>query len=279
MSTNSKIEWTDATWNPVVGCSKCSPGCDHCYAEVMANRLSGVARKRVKAHLESGTESSRLDGTTKYLDVINAGHWNGKVCFDEDELRKPHSWRKPRTVFVCSMGDLFHKSVSAAWIAQIWKVMKSTQQHRYLVLTKRPERMARVATVYTELEGVQQHIGLGATVCNQQEADEKIPELMRAPAAMRFLSVEPMLGPISLIKALRGLPEGNLSWVICGGESGRGARPMERSWVRNLRDQCAVLGIPFFFKQWGAYNPLDISGKCRYLDGIIHDGRPEEFFS
>lgn len=249
----SKIEWTDLTINPIVGCSKCSPGCAHCYAEKMAYRLS----------LMPATAS-------KYAGVVDKGGWTGKVsaldltCFD----RLPN---KPCKVFVGSMTDVFlaHSHV----LDCIFSATLAYPQHTFLFLTKRPEAMKRY------MEGCQRgandvggafpwkNVWLGVTVCNQQEADKKIPLLLQTPAAKRFVSIEPMLGPVDISKFLPvdcdcekctyGSGHGDaLDWIIAGGETGPGARPMHPEWVRGLRDQCQAAKVPFFFKQMSKKGPI-----------------------
>lgn len=253
---NSKISWTEKVWNPVTGCTKCSPGCEHCYAEKMAHRLKAM-------------------GTPGYENEF-------KVTLHPERLDEPLKWRKPSRIFVCSMGDLFHEDVPDNFIADVFATAMLCPQHTFFFLTKRTGRM------YAWMEGLRQWQGgdklnlmqncwLGVTVCNQQEADEKIPQLLQIPAAVRFVSVEPMLGGINLIDipgyhfpgctthdVLSGrlihhddddycTQDTKLDWVVCGGESGPGARPMHPDWVRGLRDQCAEAGVPFFFKQWGEW--------------------------
>ena len=255
----SKIEWCDETINPVIGCSKISAGCDHCFAEKMACRLS---------HMD-------VEG---YDEVINyAGKWNGRTAFIPSQLKKPMKWKKPRWIFVGSMTDMFHESVPFEWVHQVWDMMKACPQHTFLVLTKRPDRMAQLVNQIYRMErmgasmGFWKHVYLGVTAENQEQADIRIPVLLSIPASVRFVSVEPMLGTVSLRRKAaddreivqatlmgqldeysRSVQRG-LDWIICGGESGPGARPMHPDWVRGLRDQCAAAGVPFFFKQWGEF--------------------------
>jgi protein gp37 len=251
----SKIEWTDETWNPVVGCSKISAGCENCYAQKMACRL---------AHM----------GNRAYQDVVRVsdqgiplpGRWNGKTAFVETALYKPLHWKKPRRIFVCSMGDLFHESVPFKWVHQIWDIMKACPQHTFMILTKRPEKMKRdIELVYMKermgwAKGFWQHVWLGVTAENQETADERIPVLLQIPAAVRFVSVEPMLWRVDLTPWLPRFLDfsyttdpARLDWIICGGESGPGARPLHPDWARSLRDQCQDAEVPFFFKQWGNF--------------------------
>jgi protein gp37 len=257
MSAETEIAWTDSTWNPVSGCTPASPGCDHCYAARLAKRLPA-------AHQQGRS----------FSDV---------VCHEE-RLDVPLHWRKPRRVFVCSMGDLFHELVPFDFIDAVFDVMSSEggMHHTYQVLTKRPARMLEFLEAYyvRDLVPPLGNVWLGVTAEDQQRADERIPLLLRCPAAVRFISVEPMLGPVNRIWPL--------DWIICGGESGPRARPMHPYWVRSLRDQCKTAGVPFFFKQWGEYVAWSIAddgtvdfrriGKRaagRTLDRVTHDEFPE----
>lgn len=276
MSDNSRIEWTDATWNPVVGCSRISVGCEHCYAERMAVRLEAM-------------------GKASYRGLTRNGRWAGEARCIPDALSLPLRWKKPRKVFVCSMGDLFHEDVPDEFIDRVFRVMQTAKQHTYQVLTKRPERMRhflseRVSVPwggFTFGKDCGQNIWCGTTVEDQQRADERIPHLLATPAAVRFVSVEPMCGPIVMpgLKrtadtltifgnserraagaggAIQWAPR--LDWMICGGESGPGARPMHPDWVRSLRDQCVAADVPFLFKQWGEWAPDCLCGRrdpCR----------------
>lgn len=274
----SKIEWTESTWNPLVGCSKVSPGCKHCYAEVMARRLAAM-------------------GATGYRDAIGAdGRWSGKVFWNSAaKVVEPLRVKRPRVWFVDSMSDLFHESVPDAWIDQVFAIMALAHQHRFLVLTKRAARMrryfeggarGRVLTQLREREatGVMlgwplPNVGLGVSVEHQGYV-ERVWDLLQTPAALRFLSAEPLLGPLDIGDMVcatwrRGLTLGSyLDWVICGGESGPGARPAHPDWVRGLRDMCVAGDVPFFFKQWGAWLPLanvyaerEVPGEPGVIDG------------
>lgn len=260
----TKIEWADETWNPVTGCNKISEGCQNCYAERMAKRLAG----------RCGYDSEEPF----------------KVTLHEDKLDEPLKWRKPRRVFVCSMGDLFHEDVNPLDIGRIINVIRECTQHTFLILTKRPQKMKKVLESYYEtlMDGGEKpilNLWLGVTAENQQRAEERIPILLQTPAIVRFVSVEPMLGPINLFEErlswcqicgtlfddpedLKCCPKcgddyilrrhsfaDHLDWVICGGETGQKARPMHPNWVRGLRDQCQQAGVPFFFKQWGEWYP------------------------
>lgn len=252
MST-TKIQWTDAVWNPVVGCSKVSAGCTHCYAEVMANRLSA-----------NPATAKRYAGT------IRKGKWTGQVNTVEQVLDDPRHWTKPRRVFVNSMSDLFHESVPFGFILCVYDIMMVCPQHTFQVLTKRPKRALEFYRYWEDLpihahgQYPPKNIWLGVSVENQQAADERIPILLEIDAAVRFLSCEPLLGQVDLVKlgthwlgpasASLGMNDG-VDWVIIGGESGPRARPMHPAWARSLRDQCQEAGVPFFFKQWGEWLP------------------------
>lgn len=230
MSASSKIEWTDATWNPVTGCDHVSPGCDNCYAEAIAKRFHRPFIGAVECHA--------------------------------DRLEMPLRWRKPRRVFVNSVSDLFHPDVPDSFIAKVFTVMARAEAHTFQVLTKRPQRMAAFLKALTSPRPdvwPLPNVWLGVSVENQRYADLRIPHLLATPAAVRFISAEPLLGPIGLsLEWVPGLVNsrrdyGALDWVIVGGESGHGARPMEVAWARHLRDQCVATHVPFFFKQWGEW--------------------------
>ena len=233
MGERSSIEWTDATWNPVTGCTKVSEGCRNCYAERLAPRL-GQDFSEIKLHPE--------------------------------RLEYPLHWKEPRRIFVNSLSDLFHEDISDKFIKQVVDVMLHRQgrHHIYQILTKRPERMLQLLGqdwwVAMGLDWIR-HIWLGVSVEDQQTADERIPVLLQTPAAVRFVSAEPLLGPIGLdgppLRALSvevdHLEDRRLDWVIVGGESGPQARPMHPDWIRLIRDQCVAASVPFFFKQWGEW--------------------------
>lgn len=253
MSTTS-IEWTDTTWNPVVGCTWASSGCDSCYAARMTRRLEAMGQK-------------------DYAGLTSKKHFNGTVRTLEHRLTDPLSWRKPRRVFVNSMSDLFHKDVPFDFVAQVFGIMQRCPQHTFQILTKRPERMAEFAC---EWWGPSEdsprgriplrNVWLGTSVENQATADERIPHLLRVPAAVRFLSCEPLLSWIDL--RLQGVLTGNrggrgsingeivnfpgISWVIVGGESGPGARPFDVLWAERMRNECRLGGIAYFLKQLGS---------------------------
>ena len=333
MSDQTNISWADATWNPIVGCSLVSPGCTNCYAMRDAHRI--VA-----------------SGVTHYQGLVEKRHgkavWTGKVALaPEAVLTKPLRWRRPRRIFVNSMGDLFKESVPDAWIDRVFAVMALAPQHQFQLLTKRSKRMReymtnagaydrilRAAEPFRAANGALcripisnpmdaafwPHLWLGVSAEDQARADERVPDLLATPAAVRFISAEPLLGALRLheirsegrtIDALRGetwVPQAEgvrydlrrwphaprLDWVIVGGESGPGARPMQPDWARDLRDQCAAAGVPYFFKQFGEYGPnglidddgrkipgsewLDRLGKKlagRRLDGVEHNAFPE----
>jgi protein gp37 len=261
-STNTNIQWTDATWNAVVGCSPASPGCTNCYAMSYAHqRLS---------HL------MKYDRTT---DAVNDNAvWTGVVRLWEPSLREPFGWRAPRKIFVNSMSDLFHEKLSDTAIARVWAVMALTGRHTYQVLTKRADRMQRwindPATpglveaemrqydLTAKLTWPLENVWVGISVEDQKRARERIPLLLRSQAAIRFISAEPLLERVELRAALGvsggaagsgTLKEMGLDWVIVGGESGSKARPMHPDWARSLRDECAAEGIAFFFKQRGEW--------------------------
>lgn len=296
MAKYSRIEWTDATWSPVTGCAPISEGCQNCYARRMANRLRGRCGYPADDPF--------------------------RVTLHPERLNEPLKWKTPRRVFVCSMGDLFHEDVHPYDIMQIFNVMEKAKHHTFLVLTKRPERMLEVykrlrpgTTIpgpYFSITGIGEgwagspprlpdNIWLGITAENQQRADERIPILLQIPAAVRFVSIEPMLGPVDLtriggdwygngrINALKGLQNddtyvneynlrwkakhcGELDWVICGSESGPNHRKTKIEWIRDLREQCISANVPFFLKQ------MEINGrmvKMPELDGKIWAQFPE----
>lgn len=238
----SAIEWTDATWNPTAGCDRVSPGCDRCYAMRMAARLERM-------------------GQTKYAGTAKDGDWTGRLNTDDDALVTPYTWRKPRRVFVNSMSDLFHRGVSDAFIHRVWQVMGQTPRHTYQILTKRPRRMRDLSESLPALPNV----WLGVSVESQAYV-HRLDFLRQTRAAVRFVSVEPILGPVDLF-----LDRGGIDWVIVGGESGPGARPMDLDWARLVRQQCAEARVPFFFKQVGGANK---KAAGRLLDGRTWDEYP-----
>jgi protein gp37 len=240
MSDRSPIEWTDATWNPVRGCTKVSPGCKHCYAEVFAERWRGIAGHPY----EQGFDLRLVP----------------------DKLLDPLTWARTRTVFVNSMSDLFQVGVPDQFVAEVLAVMRLADWHVYQVLTKRADRMRQIVEHgHSDLDRLG-HIWLGVSVENKQHGLPRIEDLRRTPAAVRFLSIEPLLEDLGELD-LRGI-----DWVIVGGESGPGARPMQASWVRSIRSQCRASNVPFFFKQWGG---VQKSRSGRELDGRLYDEFPD----
>jgi protein gp37 len=245
MGLNSGIEWTDATWNPATGCRRVSPGCDHCYAATLARRLKAMGNPRY--------QSDGPDGEGFGLTL----HW--------DKLDEPRRWRRPRRVFVNSMSGLFHPAIPQAFLLRAFEVMRACPQHRFQILTKRPARMATlIPKLVVELGDLPSNVWLGTSV-ESSEYLGRIISLQATPAAVRFLSLEPLLGPLPAID-LDGI-----HWVIVGGESGPGHRPMEPEWVRAIRDQCQRAGVAFFFKQWGGRT---FKSGGRLLDGQTWDGLP-----
>lgn len=282
---STKIEWADRVWNPVTGCTKCSPACDNCYAERVA--------------------TTRLAGRFGYPkdDPFS-------VTLHKDKLLEPTNWHKPSRVFVCSMADLFHEEVPQEWLLKVFAVMALSEKQTFMLLTKRPERAhaflsandlrqqleQTISMKFGPKAGAEFHcrvyscgwplpnVWLGTTIWDQASADRAVPILLSTPAAKRFVSVEPMLGPVNLMDHLgwqgsvcpdccgsgeddlsrcptcNGTGRYGLDWVICGGETGPGARPMHPDWPRSLRDQCQAAGVPFFFKQWGEFAPWEFEG-------------------
>lgn len=230
MSDKSAIEWTDATWNPTTGCTKVSPACAHCYIErTPPFRIKG--RKFVQGHIP--------------------------LQLHDDKLGKPQTWKTPRRIFVNSLSDLFHADVPDTFIAEVWKTMATIRRHTYQVLTKRAERMAALLPRLVDTFGVLPNVWLGVSVENQHFADERIPLLLDTPAAIHFISAEPLLGPIDLSSpVLQADSDDYLHWVIAGGESGPKARLSHPDWFRSLRDQCVGAGVAFHFKQWGEWEPV-----------------------
>ena len=310
MSDGTKIEWTEATWNPITGCSVTSPGCTNCYAM----KLAGT---RLRDH----PSRAGLTQETKAGPV-----WTGEVRFNEGWLDQPLRWKRPRMIFVCAHGDLFHESVPNEWIDRVFAVMALCPQHTFQLLTKRSARMReyfagdqlieridceidllitervdplarrsddlRATAPLLEEAWPLPNVWLGVSVEDQARADERIPDLLATPTAVRWLSCEPLLGPVSFrwlpgfdykSKQARGLSineyDGlrSLDWIVAGGESGPGARPMHPDWARSLREQCEAAGVPFFFKQWGRFAPFEhLSSADWHGDGALlvsRDGR------
>jgi protein gp37 len=269
MGDQSKIEWTDATWNPIRGCSRVSEGCRFCYAERVAARFSGIGMPY------EGLAVVKSDGP----------HWTGEVRFIEERLGDPLRWRKPRRIFVNSMSDLFHEKLNTDAIVRICEVMGRAKQHIFQVLTKRPERMLGLLTDLQAFGGNPPgHIWWGVSVEDQATADERIPLLLQTPAAVRWVSYEPALGPVDFTAIRRTRAEGfmrpldgrfnKLDWIVAGGESGHGARPAHPDWFRSVRDQCVAAGVPFFFKQWGEWRPKEKRGYGSI--GFFNDGTEVE---
>jgi protein gp37 len=236
MADRSLIEWTDATWNPIRGCTKISPGCAHCYAERFAERFRGVPGHP----FEQGFDLRLIP----------------------EALELPYKWKKPRRIFVNSMSDLFHEDVPADFIERVFEVIRGASQHQFQILTKRAERLSRML----EGKAIPGNAWLGVSV---ESADYRwrIDHLRKVPASIRFLSIEPLLAPVGTLD-LRGI-----GWVITGGESGPHARPMQSNWVREIRDQCQQAHVPFFFKQWGGVRK-HLTG--RILDGRTWDAMPAQ---
>ena len=277
MSASTGIEWTDSTWNPLRGCTRVSERCRFCYAERIAARFSAPGQPY------HGFAQRTPKGSA----------WTGKVELVETALDLPRRWRKPRRIFVNSMSDLFHEDVPDEWIDRIFAVMALAPRHTFIVLTKRSARMreylavldlrARVDAIVDFLASEMSdplarrtddlratapdlfeddawplpNVWLGVSAEHQAAADERIPDLLATPAAARLVSCEPLLGPIDLNRAYSPHGITPLQWVIAGGESGPGARPLHPDWARGLRDQCQAAGVPFFFKQWGEWAPRD----------------------
>ena len=244
----TKIEWTDKTWNPVTGCSKVSPGCDNCYMFATYPR----------------NKAMRVPGYQKGPD---------RITLLPERLYQPFAWKKPKRVFVCSMSDLFHRDVPDDFINTIMFVMRQTSWHTYQVLTKRPGRVAhwwkKLLSVYYSIHNWPPNVWLGTSIESQKYAP-RLDVLGRAPASVRFVSAEPLLGPLDLRPWLK---DKTIRWVIAGGESGPRARPMDLDWARDLRDQCKAAGAAFFLKQLGGRRNKR-SGAQAVLDGRLHQNSP-----
>lgn len=280
-SSSHKIQWLNLpgykgeTWNPLIGCFKVSAGCKNCYALKMATRIAGIERA-------AGRINYRATLMPDKNNIQN--EWNGFSFLVNEALPKPKQWKKPRVIFVCSMGDLFYEGHLYEWIDAVFSVMSDCDQHIYIVLTKRPEQMVKFYEWKKQQHGIpwrpKDNVWMGVTAENQEQANNRIPYLLQVPAAVRFVSIEPMMGPVDLsqgfdyeneiaINFLTGdyitnphqeeatHSDDKLHWVICGGESGHHARPMHPDWVRSIRNQCKEAKVPFFFKQWGEWLPVN----------------------
>lgn len=241
--SQSQIEWTDATWNPVTGCTRVSAGCDHCYAAKLTKRLAAM-------------------GQSKYIGLINPKkkHFNGVVKLHPDGLEQPLKWKKPQVIFVNSMSDLFHKDVPLDFIQEVFDIMRRADWHQFQILSKRSERLEELSPLIDWPENVWQGVSV-----EDESVAFRIDNLRRTGAFIKFLSLEPLLG------AMPELPLEGIDWVIVGGESGPSARPMDPEWVREIREQCLDKGVPFFFKQWGGRNKKRTG---RLLDGRTWDQMP-----
>ncbi len=244
----SQIEWTDATWNPVAGCTIVSAGCTHCYAMEMARRLEAM---RVAKYVGL----TRISGKKPI--------WTGAVREDSGSLTIPLAWRKPRKIFVNSMSDLFHDKVSEAFILAVWDVMRATPHHSYQILTKRPERMKEI--VGSLIDDVLPNVWLGTSV-EDEAASTRIGMLREVPAAVRFISFEPLIGPVGAVDL------SNIDWAIVGGESGRSARPIREEWIDEIYAQCEMFDTAFFFKQWGTWGK-DNKRRSKKANGREYRGR------
>lgn len=244
----SQIEWTDSTWNPVAGCSIVSAGCTNCYAMEMARRLEAM-------------------GIEKYADLTRKtgkrAVWSGIVREDFSALEIPLKWRKPRKIFVNSMSDLFHDGVTDDFIRSVWQVMAKTPHHHYQILTKRPERMAKV--INDVIKVVLPNVWLGTSI-EDAEAVHRITSLQETPAAVRFISFEPLIGPVGSVNLSK------IHWAIVGGESGRSARPVKEAWINEIHNQCIASETAFFFKQWGTWGK-DNKKRSKKANGREYKGR------
>jgi protein gp37 len=244
---DTSIEWTDATWNPVAGCTVLTAGCTNCYAMRMAARLDAMGQAKYKG-------LTRRSG--------NRSVWTGRIRLDENSLKIPRSWAKPRKVFVNSMSDLFHDDVPVAFVNRVWRVMKDTPRHTYQILTKRPERMAEILT--SKDFPILPNVWLGTSVEDGRVLG-RLDELRRVPAAIRFVSFEPLIGSVA------GGDLSDIHWAIVGGESGPRSRYMDPEWVDEIETMCRGAGVAFFFKQWGGKNK---KASGRTLRGQTFDEMP-----
>jgi protein gp37 len=246
MAFNSGIEWTETTWNPVTGCTRASAGCDNCYAVTLTRRLAAM-------------------GQDKYGGLINPKkkHFNGTIRLHYDALEQPLSLKKPRVIFVNSMSDLFHKEIPLTFIQEVFRVMRKAYWHQFQILTKRAERLVELSPLLNWPENVWQGVSV-----EDEKSVFRIDHLRRTGAYLKFLSLEPLIGPLANLDLL------GIDWVIVGGESGLRARPMRIDWVIDIRDQCQQQTVPFFFKQWGGRNK---KAAGRELGGKTYDEMPRTF--
>lgn len=286
---DTAIEWADKTWNPLLGCERVSAGCDGCYAISTATIRAGNPHPKVAAAFAGLTE--RRDGR---LD------WTGRINLLPERLNQPLHWRKPIRIFVNSQSDLFHKDVPDYFIAQVFAVMSVAHQHTFQLLTKRHGRMRSLlsspefhrlvadtapvygggnpdlAQDYVSTNWPLPNVHIGVSVEDQKTADLRIPALLNTPAAVRWLSCEPLLGPVSLIGWLNGgfgtVAPSDLGWCVVGGETGAKSRPMKLAWARNLRDECVAAGVPFFFKQWGDWVPPSQMTEDTFMSWDVDNG-------
>lgn len=244
----TQIEWTDATWNPVAGCSIVSAGCTNCYAMEMARRLDAM-------------------GTAKYEGLVRRSGkrsvWNGVVREDTAALEIPLLWKRPKKIFVNSMSDLFHEAVSERFIRQVWDVMAATPHHHYQILTKRPERM--VSVVREKIGRVLSNVWLGTSI-EDGDVIQRADVLRSTPAAIRFISFEPLIGSVGAVNLK------DIDWAIVGGESGKAARPIHEEWIDEIHEQCVSYGTAFFFKQWGTWGE-DNRRRSKKANGREYRGR------
>jgi protein gp37 len=282
VADRSAIEWCDSTFNPWIGCTKVSPACDHCYAEVsMPSRTRGVAWGAGKPRQRTSAANWKLPlrwNSERFMQCTDCG-WRGATpcelvgcgaCGSVDVVDTR------RRVFCASLADVFDNEVDTAWRDDLATLILDTPELDWLLLTKRIGNAAQMLDAMF-LDGSPPNVWIGATICNQAEADRDIPKLLRVPAAVRFLSIEPMLGPINLRNLLfydTARTVRAIDWVIVGGESGPHARPMHPEWVRSVRDQCAAAGVPFLFKQWGEWLPSDAEDQPVYRGEHCYIGGP-----
>lgn len=244
----TQIEWTDSTWNPVAGCTIVTAGCTNCYAMEMAKRLEAM---RVEKYVGLTRKSGKRTV------------WNGVVREDREALSIPYRWRKPRKIFVNSMSDLFHEQVSDAFILDVWQVMRETPRHNYQILTKRPERMAEM--VLNQIDDVLPNVWLGTSIEDVNVVD-RIEHLRKVPAAIRFISFEPLIGAVGAVDLAE------IHWAIVGGESGKSARPIREEWIDEIYTQCLSADTAFFFKQWGTWGK-DNKKRSKKANGREYRGR------